>query len=126
MANKINKKSFHERYALLLDKYPKTLEWVRHKVRWEHITLGAVLNGYESYIEELMQQEDSGGGSMNTLDERKDFLKRLQLVASEADCMLTSCDVSDILDCLEESRDYMLEAACVIQQLEDQLAQREE
>lgn len=63
---------------------------------------------------------------MNTLDERKDFLKRLQLVASEADYMLTSCDVSDILDCLEESRDYMLEAACVIQQLEDQLAQREE
>lgn len=52
---------------------------------------------------------------MKTLDERKDFLKRLQLVALEADYMLTSCGVSDILDCLEESRDYMLEAACVIQ-----------
>ena len=66
MANKINKKSFHERYALLLDKYPKTLEWVRHKAIWEHITLGAVLNGYESYIEELMQQEDGGGGNVKT------------------------------------------------------------
>ena len=69
MAKKTNKKSFHERYALLLDKYPKTLEWVRHKAIWENITLGAVLNGYESYIEELMQQEDRGGGNVKTPDE---------------------------------------------------------
>ena len=77
MANKINKKSFHERYALLLDKYPETLEWVRHKARWEHITLGAVLNGYESYIEELMQQEDSGGGNVKTLDEIQELENRI-------------------------------------------------
>ena len=58
MANEINMKSFHARYALLLEKYPKTLEWVRHKARWEHIPLGAVLNDYWTYIEESMQQED--------------------------------------------------------------------
>ena len=52
---------------------------------------------------------------MKTLDERKDFLQRLQLVALEANYILTSCDVSDILDYLEESQDYMLEAACVSQ-----------
>ena len=58
MANKIDMQSFDTWYAMLMEKYPKTLEWVRHKARWEHITLGAVLNGYKSYIEELMQQED--------------------------------------------------------------------
>lgn len=63
---------------------------------------------------------------MKTPDERKDFLKRLQLAASEADDMFTSCDASDILDCLENARDYMFEAAYVIQQLEDQLTQMEE
>lgn len=55
---------------------------------------------------------------MQTPDERKDFLKRLQLAASEADYMLTSCDASDILDCLEKSRNYMVEAASIIEQLE--------
>jgi hypothetical protein len=59
MENKIDMKSFHERYALLLEKYPKTLEWVRHKANWERIPLGAVLNGYKSHIEELMRQEDA-------------------------------------------------------------------
>lgn len=65
MANKIDMKSFHERYALLLQKYPNTLEWVRHKARWEHITLGAVFNEYDSYIEELMRQEDAEVDSEN-------------------------------------------------------------
>ena len=91
---------------------------------WFFVSQGADCNTLDAAAKYAGAAE--GGGSMNTLDERKDFLKRLQLVASEADYMLTSCDVSDILDCLEESRDYMLEAACVIQQLEDQLAQREE
>lgn len=40
------------------DEYPKTFEWMQHKASWEHITLGAVLNGYEDYIDELMQQEE--------------------------------------------------------------------
>lgn len=56
---------------------------------------------------------------MKTPDERKDFLSRLQLAASEADDMLGSCDASDILDSLENSRDYMFEAACMIEQLEN-------
>ena len=60
MANKINKKSFHERYALLLDKYPKTLEWVRHKARWE-----------------LMHQEDSGDGNVKTPDEIQELENRI-------------------------------------------------
>lgn len=40
------------------DEYPKTFEWMQHKASWEHITLGAVLNGYEDYIDELTQQEE--------------------------------------------------------------------
>lgn len=59
MANKINMNSFHARYSLLLRAYPKTLEWVRHKARWEHMPLGAVLNQYREYIDELMAQEDA-------------------------------------------------------------------
>ena len=39
------------------NEYPKTFEWMQHKASWEHITLGAVLHGYEDYIDELMQQE---------------------------------------------------------------------
>lgn len=58
---------------------------------------------------------------MKTPDERKEFLRRLQLAASEADDMLGSCDASDILDSLEESRDYMFESANLIEQLEAQV-----
>lgn len=100
MANKINKKSFHERYALLLNKYPKTLEWVRHKAIWEHITLGAVLNGYESYIEELMQQEDGGCRNVKTPDEIHELedhvrdltkkIEQLQMENAELSIMFTS------------------------------------
>ena len=39
------------------NEYPKTYEWMRHKASWEHITLGAVLNCYENYIDELMENE---------------------------------------------------------------------
>lgn len=57
MSNEINMKSFHGRYSLLIEKYPKTLEWVRHKAAWEHIPLGAVLNEYKNHIEALMKEE---------------------------------------------------------------------
>ena len=40
--------------------YPKTFEWIEHKASWEHMCLGAVLNGYEGYIDELMDKEDKG------------------------------------------------------------------
>lgn len=41
------------------DNYPNTWEWMRHKASWEHITLGAVLDCYEKYIDELMENEDN-------------------------------------------------------------------
>lgn len=58
---------------------------------------------------------------MKTPDERKDFLQKLRLAASECDDLLTSCDASDLLDGLEVSRDFMFEAACLIEQLEEKL-----
>ena len=62
---------------------------------------------------------------MKTPDERKDFLQKLRLAASEADDLLASCDASDLLDGLEVARDFMFEAACMIEQLETRLAQVE-
>lgn len=62
---------------------------------------------------------------MKTPEERKDFLQKLLLAASDADDLLTSCDASDLLDGLEVSRDFMFEAACLIEQLESRLAQIE-
>lgn len=59
MSNTINPNSFHARYTLLMNEYPKTLDWVRHKARWEQIPLGAVLNDYKDYIDELMIKEDA-------------------------------------------------------------------
>ena len=53
------------------------------------------------------------------------FLQKLRMVASEADDLLTSCDASDLLDGLEVARDFMFEAACLIEQLESRLAQVE-
>lgn len=55
-------------------------------------------------------------------EQQKDFLHKLRIAASEADDMLSSTDASDLLDCLAASRDYMFDAAFVIQQLEEQLA----
>lgn len=55
----------------------------------------------------------------------KIFVQKLRIAASEADDLLTSCDASDLLDGLEVARDYMFEAANVIDQLESRLAQAE-
>lgn len=55
----------------------------------------------------------------------KEFLKKLRMVASEADDLLTSCDASDLLDGLEVARDFMFEAASMIDELESRLAQVE-
>ena len=46
-----------DKFNKIRNEYPKTFEGMQHKASWEHITLGAVLNGYEDYIDELMQQE---------------------------------------------------------------------
>ena len=40
------------------DNYPNTYEWMEHKARWEHMCMGAVLNCYETYIDELMSKEE--------------------------------------------------------------------
>lgn len=40
------------------DEYPQTWEWMRHKASWEHMCMGAVLDSYEKYIDELMSEED--------------------------------------------------------------------
>lgn len=56
---------------------------------------------------------------MKTPDEQKEFLQKLRIAASEADELLTSCDASDLLDGLEVSRDFMFEAACLIEQYMD-------
>lgn len=55
----------------------------------------------------------------------KVFLQKLRMVASEADDLLTSCDASDLLDGLEVARDFMFEAASMIEELESRLAQVE-
>lgn len=62
---------------------------------------------------------------MKTPDERKEFLQKLRIAASEADDLLTSCDATDLLDGLEVARDFMFEAAAVIERLESRLAQVE-
>lgn len=40
------------------DNYPNIWEWMKHKANWEHMSLGAVLNDYEEYINELMNKEE--------------------------------------------------------------------
>lgn len=55
----------------------------------------------------------------------KEFLQKLRMAASESDDLLTSCDASDLLDGLEVARDFMFEAAAVIEELESRLAQVE-
>lgn len=37
------------------DNYPTIWKWMRDKASWEHMTLGAVLNNYEEYIDELIK-----------------------------------------------------------------------
>ena len=55
----------------------------------------------------------------------KVFIQKLRMAASEADDLLTSCDASDLLDGLEVARDFMFEAASMIEELESRLAQVE-
>lgn len=43
------------------DNYPNTWEWMRHKASWEHMCMGAVLDSYEKYIDELMEREIDEG-----------------------------------------------------------------
>ena len=40
------------------DNYPCTWEWMKHKANWECMCMGAVLDNYERYIDELMELED--------------------------------------------------------------------
>lgn len=40
------------------DNYPNTWEWMKHKANWEGMCMGAVLDNYERYIDELMGEED--------------------------------------------------------------------
>ena len=47
-----------EKLDKIRDNYPKTYEWMQHKARWECMTMGAILNNYEKYIDELMSKED--------------------------------------------------------------------
>lgn len=53
------------------------------------------------------------------------FVLKLRIAASEADDLLTSCDASDLLDGLEVARDFMFEAASMLDELESRLAQVE-
>ena len=54
MANVVNVKKLNK----IRDNYPNTWGWMRHKASWEHMCMGAVLNGYEEYIDKLMDKED--------------------------------------------------------------------
>lgn len=37
------------------DNYPTIWKWMQNKASWEHMTMGAVLNNYEEYIDELIR-----------------------------------------------------------------------
>ena len=49
----VNTKKLNE----IRDDYPNTWEWMQHKAAWEHMCMGAVLNHYEKYIDDLMIEE---------------------------------------------------------------------
>lgn len=53
MANIVNVKKLHK----IRDNYPNTWEWMKCKASLEHMCMGAVLNNYERYIDELMEEE---------------------------------------------------------------------
>ena len=57
MANAVNVKKLNK----IRDEYPETFAWMQHKASWECMSLGAILNCYEEYIDELMIKEDNGG-----------------------------------------------------------------
>lgn len=54
MSNKVDIKKL----SIIRDNYPKTWEQMQHKASWEHMCIGAVLNNYAEYIDELMSNED--------------------------------------------------------------------
>ena len=54
MASVVNVKKLDK----IRDNYPNTWDWMRHKANWEHMCMGAVLDNYERYIDELMEEED--------------------------------------------------------------------
>ena len=54
MANIVNVKKLN----LIRDNYPNTWKWMQHKASWEHMCMGAVLNYYETYIDELIEKEN--------------------------------------------------------------------
>ena len=57
MATIVNMKKLNN----IRDNYPNTWEWMRHKASWEHMCMGAVLDSYEKYIDELMEREIDEG-----------------------------------------------------------------
>lgn len=56
MASVVNVKKLNK----IRDGYPNTWEWMRHKANWEHMCMGAVLDNYERYIDELISLEEKG------------------------------------------------------------------
>ena len=54
MANVVNVKKLNK----IRNNYPNIWEWMRHKASCEYMCIGAVLNRYEEYIDELLDKED--------------------------------------------------------------------
>lgn len=46
-----------QKLRLINNKYPKTMEWIKHKCNWEQASMGKILHDYENYIDKLMQEE---------------------------------------------------------------------
>ena len=59
MLNGLSFEAFKEMYEKIKRNYPDTLAWIKHKAKWEHMTLVGVVNNYHQHIERLMKQEDS-------------------------------------------------------------------
>lgn len=47
-----------EKLNNIRENYPNTWEWMKRKASSEHMCMGAVLNYYEEYVDELMSKED--------------------------------------------------------------------
>lgn len=58
MIGGIDYKTFKAKYDAIKSNYPETLAWMKHKAKWEHITLMAVMNHYSKHIETLMESEE--------------------------------------------------------------------
>ena len=54
MANIVDVKKLNK----IRDNYPNAWKWMQRKASWEHMCMGAVLNSYEKYIDELISKED--------------------------------------------------------------------